>query len=302
VILKGEPVTISEEHRREVERALAGAAPPLWQQLAIKAEAVKVARRALNLEGAELRRSLIAERELLALSLKLERGEDIDWPTDIEYRTTGVRRRRSRRRSATRPIEVRIAGEPDLNQLYGNWAVYDDPTEIIDPHDGAFTEVLRHGAAADAISQKRRPPYLRDHGRHPQFGKTPVARITYLGESSGGAWVEAEPLAGQLYREQLVEPARAGVLGHSFAFSVPNPEGEVWRRTPGGLPVREVLSMRVFEISAVASPAYSNTSLNYRDAADPSLVHPEPRRPLRKWNAEAEARRRYLWLLENGIK
>jgi hypothetical protein len=59
--------------------------------------------------------------------------------------------------------------------------VYDQPTEIVDV-DGKYLEVVRRGAAASTIAQERRPPYDRDHGKHPALGRTPLAKLDYLGE------------------------------------------------------------------------------------------------------------------------
>jgi phage head maturation protease len=284
---------IDDEERQRIARVLDQAAPSLAQQLAIRGEAIRIARRALNLEGAERRRSLEQEREYLALAAAAERGEIVEWPSSTEYRAA----------VDTAPAPTATIGAAPLNQLYGMWVPYDQPTEILDPHDGQFIEVVRYGAAAHTIGQERRPPYYRDHGRHPVLGRTPIARIDYLGESAGGAWIEATPLDTQLVRDHVVEPARSGLLGHSFAFHIPSARAETWRRQPGGLPIREVHDMRVVEITACASPAYKTTYCNYRDDDDPRLHVPKPApRLVSRAERESRARSRYLYLMKKGMK
>jgi hypothetical protein len=106
---------------------------------------------------------------------------------------------------------------------------------------------------------------------------------------------ESTPLPGELIRAHLIEPAKANLLGHSSAFITPNREAEVWRRQAGGPPVREVFDARIFEISAVASPAYQGTSLGYRDNTDWKLRPPKPGpRVVRRSEREFWARKRTL--------
>jgi phage head maturation protease len=263
---------ISDEEREQVELALERSAPPLAEQLAIRAQALKLARESLGLEGRARYESLEREREFLALSMRAAEGEEVEWPSDTEYRMAIVS-----------PPSTSVVGDPeDLNTLFGFWMVFDQPAQIADPHDGLFLEVIRPSAARHAISQKRWPAYLRDHGRHPQLGRTPIGKVTLLTTMPEGAWIEAEPLNTTLVREHVVEPARAGVLGHSFAFSIPGRDAEVWRRSPtrGGLPIREVLDARISEITATAQPAYQGTTLSYRHAHEPWRL-PEPPERLR---------------------
>jgi hypothetical protein len=77
---------MNEAERERIARVLDQAAPSLAEQLAIRSEAVRIARRSLDLQGSEKRRSLEQEAEFLQLAERAERGEDVEWPSSTEYR------------------------------------------------------------------------------------------------------------------------------------------------------------------------------------------------------------------------
>jgi HK97 family phage prohead protease len=259
---------VRDAELRQVEAILRQHAPSIADQLAIKASAVEVSRRALGLEGPALRRSLLYERELLDASLRAAAGEDVEWPSDgVEYRST---------LTVAGPASTPAVDSWDVSTLYGLWCVFDTPTEILDA-DGAYVEVLRRGAVASAVRAERPPTFLLQHGRHPALGRTPIATIDYLAESERGGWVEGRLVESPLVRDHVVAPARVGLLHASFAFTVDHPAGQVWRRG-GGIVVRELLDVTVHDLSATSTPAYPGTSLNVRDRDHWRIVH-TPRVP-----------------------
>jgi hypothetical protein len=90
---------------------VAGDSGQCHNKLAIRSEAVRVARRILDLQGAERLRPLEQEREFLELAERAERGEEVTWPTSTEYRMTTL---------AAPPTEPPVAiVTGDLNQIYG---------------------------------------------------------------------------------------------------------------------------------------------------------------------------------------
>jgi HK97 family phage prohead protease len=173
--------------------------------------------------------------------------------------TVAAPRRRERRQVAVTP-----------RRLVGWFALHGVEAEICNPAEGHFVESVRYGAFSDAVASAKdgvSPPFMLSHTKHPVVGQTPVAKVTTLTHSVRGGWVEAAPLSSRMVREHLVEPTRAGLMSMSIGFTVP-PQGEVWRppATRAGLPRRELVSVKLREISATATPAYAGTNLSYRDA------------------------------------
>jgi phage head maturation protease len=84
-------------------------------------------------------------------------------------------------------------------------------------------------------------------------------------EDSIGAYYEVDLLDAD-YVNQLLPAARAGLLGASYRFSVPN-GGDLWTKpqraaahNPDPLPERTVLRLVVFECGPVTFPAYPNAT------------------------------------------
>jgi hypothetical protein len=117
------------------------------------------------------------------------------------------------------------------------------------------------------------------------LGNKPLGRLSELREDESGAFYEVDLLDTPYNDEFVIPAARAGLLGSSFRFSVPE-GGETWTRrpersahNPEGLPERTVIDTALFELGPVTFPAYAGASAGVRSAPDDfidSLTH-DPR-------------------------
>lgn len=139
-------------------------------------------------------------------------------------------------------------GEPGTQfQLYTN--VY----ERIMP--GAFTKALERGDDTRALF---------NHDPNLLLGRT-VAGTLELEQTTRGLRYRITPNTDtQVTRDVLSHIARGDVSGSSFAFTI---DEESWRRE-GDIEVREIRSLKLYDVSPVTYPAYSATSVGVRAEAD----------------------------------
>lgn len=154
--------------------------------------------------------------------------------------------------------EVEHRAEDDKRTLVGYAAVFERLTDI----GGYFQEKIAPGAFADAIKGDIRA--LIDHDRGRVIGRTKSGTLR-LKEDGTGLRVEIDVPnttdGNDLW--ELVE--RGDITGMSFGFRVTK---ETWDET-GDIPVRTIEKLELLEVSAVAWPAYQDTTLAKRslDAA-----------------------------------
>lgn len=154
--------------------------------------------------------------------------------------------------------EVEHRAEDDKRTLVGYAAVFERLTDI----GGYFQEKIAPGAFADAIKGDVRA--LIDHDRGRVIGRTKSGTLR-LTEDGTGLRVEIDVPnttdGNDLW--ELVE--RGDITGMSFGFRVTK---ETWDET-GDIPVRTIEKLELLEVSAVAWPAYEDTTLAKRslDAA-----------------------------------
>lgn len=167
-------------------------------------------------------------------------------------------------RRALTSLELRDdrLGQPPV--IAGYAAIYDVETVI----GGLFREVVRPGAFDRAIRDGADVVAWYAHG---DGGQLP------LGASYAGTLRLSLDGYGLLYEitppdtpgaRAVIEAIRRGeVRGSSFAFSVP-PGGDRWVEAPGELPLRELLDVDLWDVSPVVWPAYDQTTVSVRSAAD----------------------------------
>lgn len=174
------------------------------------------------------------------------------------YRSMGVRLLQRAEGDAlpTRPV------------LEGDFAVFDEWTEINDMWEGTFLERIAPGAFAQTFKDDRdNMRVLFQHGRDAMLGSKVIGTIETLEETKTGAHYVAPLFRGlpELLLEGLAEPSQYGA---SFRFE---PVQESWNDSPKlseynprGIPERTLTEVRVAEFGPVTFPAYTSASAGLR--------------------------------------
>lgn len=159
------------------------------------------------------------------------------------------------RRATMVAPELRAEGEK--RTLKGYAAVFDSPADI----GGCWIERVAPGAFAKAINGDVRALVDHDHGR--VIGRTTSGTLR-LQEDERGLAVEIDlpdTTDGRDLRELV---SRGDITGMSFGFSVTHDE---WDETQEPA-VRTIHEVRLYEVSAVAFPAYAATEIALRSSSD----------------------------------
>lgn len=138
---------------------------------------------------------------------------------------------------------------------------------------GGFTESIRKGAFKSSIERKLNVRSLFNHDASLLLGTTRSGSLI-LREDDKGLWTETVPSQDTSVGRDVVEWIRRGeITGMSFAFIIKKQE---WTRGgKGELDHREIIDLDLFDISPVTYPAYEQTSVGLRKAADD--IHKEAR-------------------------
>jgi HK97 family phage prohead protease len=156
------------------------------------------------------------------------------------------------RRATTSPPEVR-AGESGKTAK-GYAALFNTRASI----GGYFTEEIAPGAfAATLKSSDIRALIDHDNGR--VIGRSTAGTLRLM-EDARGLSVEIDLPDTTDGRDLAVQLERGDISGMSFGFRVTKDE---WDET-GAVPARTIRAVELFEVSAVAFPAYDDTSIALR--------------------------------------
>jgi HK97 family phage prohead protease len=160
------------------------------------------------------------------------------------------------RRDIRSAPELRKDGDAKVAAGYA--ALFNTETDI----GGYFRERIAPGAFKDAIKGDVRA--LIDHDTGRVIGRTAAGTLR-LSEDATGLSVEIDLPDTTDGRDLAVQLDRGDITGMSFGFRVTHDE---WDET-GDTPLRTIHSVELFEVSAVAFPAYDDTSIGLRslDAA-----------------------------------
>lgn len=175
------------------------------------------------------------------------------------------------RRALVRPLNVREQDEH--RTVAGYAAVFGAAADIA----GQFREILAPGAFRDTIGGDVRALIDHDSGR--VIGRTTAGTLR-LAEDDVGLAVEIDLPDTQDGRDLATLIARGDISGMSFGFVVTRQE---WDET-GDMPTRTILAVDLREVSAVAFPAYDDTSIALRSLES-------ARREKRRRNFRAAANR-----------
>jgi HK97 family phage prohead protease len=150
----------------------------------------------------------------------------------------------------TAATEFRVAQGRTLS---GYAAVFDRPATI-----GSFTEVIRRGAFAASLSGGSDVFLLAHHDFAQPLARTGNGSLQLREDGIGLAFEASLPQTRAA--DDVLELARSGTIaGASIGFRVP-PGGEAWPSRSR----RELRQVTLIEVSAVAQPAYSGTSIAAR--------------------------------------
>jgi HK97 family phage prohead protease len=176
------------------------------------------------------------------------------------------------KRSLVGDVEYRAEG--DKRTLVGYAAVFERLAMI----GSYFKEKIAPGAFAESISGDVRA--LVDHDTGKVIGRTKSGTLR-LEEDGKGLHVEIDVPDTTVGNDLLVSVERGDISGMSFGFRVTK---ETWDET-GDVPVRTIEKLELSEVSAVAFPAYDDTTIARRslDAARAAVSRSD--------NAAAAARR-----------
>jgi HK97 family phage prohead protease len=184
--------------------------------------------------------------------------------------------------------EERAGGEEGSTgrKLSGYAAVFNEDTPIRS-WEGTFNERIAPGAFKKTLAE-RKPVMQFDHGRDTRFGSLPIGNFTTLREDSKGLYVEGDLFDHAEPIRQAIESG--AVNGMSFKFGVTR---EAWHDAKGkeitskrelqdllygdgkdingeqrGPIQRTIKEVRLMEAGPVVFPAYPQTSVGVRSAAE----------------------------------
>lgn len=153
-------------------------------------------------------------------------------------------------------LEVREAAEGESGPtIRGYAAVYNQPSEDL----GGFVESIRPGAFAQAIGRDD-VRALFNHDANYVLGRNRAGTLA-LHDDARGLGVTITPPPAQ-WANDLMESMRRGDIDQmSFAFGVTE---DTWTRNADGYPHRELVDLRLYDVSVVTYPAYPQTSAAVR--------------------------------------
>ena len=157
-------------------------------------------------------------------------------------------------------LERRFQGEcrvdaVDERRIRGMAIVFDSLSVNL----GGFRETIKPEAVDRTLREGLDVRALADHDSGKVLGRTRAGTLQ-LRKDKKGLSVIIEPDPEISYAKDLMRAvARGDISGMSFGFRVLEDD---WREDPEtGMPIRDVLDMRISEVSVVAFPAYESTDV-----------------------------------------
>jgi HK97 family phage prohead protease len=159
------------------------------------------------------------------------------------------------KRTLVRPVELRA--KDGARMAAGYAALFNSETDI----GGYFREVIAPGAFADAIGGDVLALYDHDMGR--VIGRSTAGTLRMTEDDTGLA-VEIDLPDTTDGRDLTALMERGDIRGMSFGFMVTK---ETWDESAEP-PLRTIQGVDLIEVSAVARPAYSDTTIALRSLTE----------------------------------
>lgn len=177
-------------------------------------------------------------------------------PNDIERRTIDV----------AMTIEKRADEAP---RIKGHAAVFNTLSQNL----GWYREMIAPGAFSDAVKSDD-VRALWNHNPDHVLGRNKAGTLI-LSEDERGLAIEIIPPDTQLARDLMTSIERGDVTQMSFAFSV-RPNGQSWGQDDDGNDVRTLTNVRLYDVSPVTYPAYTETDVAVRSFNDWKKTQEKP--------------------------
>jgi HK97 family phage prohead protease len=126
---------------------------------------------------------------------------------------------------------------------------------------GGFREQIIPGAFAEAIEADDVRALI-NHDSNFVLGRNRAGTLA-MREDARGLAVEITPPDTAFARDLIVSMERGDVTQMSFAFRI-RPNGEDWAKNDDGVWVRSVKRVRLYDVSVVTYPAYTQTDVAMR--------------------------------------
>lgn len=186
------------------------------------------------------------------------------------------------RRGVSLGVEVRAGA--DKRTLSGYAALFNSPADI----GGYFTETIAPGAFDSAMSADVRA--LVDHDTGRVIGRTKSGTLR-MSQDAKGLAVEIDVPDTSDGNDLWTLVERGDISGMSFGFRVTKQE---WDDTDPENPIRTIQAVDLYEVSAVAFPAYDDTSLASRSLESARAEAEAAKTEAEKRAADAAAAKRRI--------
>lgn len=151
--------------------------------------------------------------------------------------------------------ELRTATEDDVRKIVGHAAVFD-----MEGDGGWFREKIAPGAFTETIAQDDIRA-LFNHDPNYILGRNRAGTLK-LREDDRGLWIEIIPPDTQVARDLMVSIDRGDITQQSFGFVT---LADSWQKGENGGPdLRTLLKVRLYDVSPVTFPFYSQTDVALR--------------------------------------
>lgn len=145
---------------------------------------------------------------------------------------------------------------------------------------GGFFEIIKPEAVDRTFKEGLDVRALVDHESSKVLGRNKAGTLV-LEKTRKGLKAEIDPPNTSFARDILESIDRGDITGMSFAFRVLD---DNWTEVDG-FPIREILDMRISEVSIVTFPAYPDTSVQVaKRALDRFLAHQHNTKWRSQWN------------------
>lgn len=177
-----------------------------------------------------------------------------------------------------RKAELRLDQPTDKPRKFvGLAARYDSPSQDL----GGFVEIIRKGAFSQSLENNDEVVFLVNHNNDLLLCRRSTGSLI-LTDTDEGLQIEANPPVTS-YTDHVRTMVESGEWCQmSFGFFV---EEDKWTEQDDGKMLRELIKVKVFDVSVVTDPAYVQTSISLR-SLDEFRKQQQPQRRGNKYYAQ----------------